>query len=1102
MSDTSLIDDHTSIKIWARLTQLTDLAFYRPQRAAGVQVARVLGREGPTFVLKNPAAQSYIQIGERDYALWWQMDGRRTVKDLVLYYFRRYGAFAFGRVTELVSQLKAQRFLKDEPVHVFEQVEQGLDERTTVHWGRRLVNAFLSTELTVAGLDPWMTRLYRLFRFAFTWQAQGIWIMVVCAGVGAFANTLISGRYPVFQQGGSYSLGLVSLLLFNLAVLFFHELAHGLTTKHFGRELDRGGVMIYWGFPSFFVDTQDIWMEGRAARVAVSWAGPFSGLVVGSICSLTIWIFPAGSFNPLLFQIAFLAYLNAFINLNPLLELDGYFMLMDWLEIPHLRQRAFEFWKRQPFSQLFAFSSWDREEKIYAAFGAMAALYSVYSLYLAGVFWNSQLWNVLRDVWSERGPAGRAVAVSLALLLLSLVGFALLTQAMTLAKRILDWLERRDLLERPAVIVLGLALGLLALLLIPMAAQEPWRGQYFAFAPTLLLALALIGLILLAHQYAGSHFQWALWSLVASVGVRALGEGLRGWQALSAHDSWYGPVGTTLVYLSSLPLLAAGLGSLMVGRLRYTRLWERFLLAFLLVFAFLGPLTTIRWTAGQHWLVRITAAGAPYFAFIFVIATIPTLLGFVRTRFLLPWLLLVGAATLNAALDVLYLRPTGGEGAWFELGRLAGAGLWALAGLGYSLIGRRVHFVCTNLAESVSLGDREQLQLAFSHFAEGLFVAFRAVFGQRQARRVDDEIDLRAAAAGWGVTIEDGLILETQDFDLDLIALGERYREVLESVMDLMDDMAGTVYMRRAAQSAYDVLPWPEEEVLGLYVLLGTEWGRAIADQFAGDKGERLHLLRQVPLFAGFDDEGLASLLAVLHKGTAGPGEILARQGEDSGRFFLIASGQVDVWRRVGNREHLFGKLGRGGIFGSKALLDEGDYSATYRAVSQVRYFTFRRPEFDPLLRADTVLASQVASHRDIVGLLARMPLFDELCPQQLGVIAQQMKRQVIPAGTVIVAAGQPRSDLFVVDEGQVEAIGDGGLPVGRFGPGEHFGEYALFADTPYQATYRAVVDAVLLTLDELTFDALTAASRRMAHYVEQVGSGRLLLASRHCSSL
>jgi CRP-like cAMP-binding protein len=68
---------------------------------------------------------------------------------------------------------------------------------------------------------------------------------------------------------------------------------------------------------------------------------------------------------------------------------------------------------------------------------------------------------------------------------------------------------------------------------------------------------------------------------------------------------------------------------------------------------------------------------------------------------------------------------------------------------------------------------------------------------------------------------------------------------------------------------------------------------------------------------------------------------------------------------------------------------------------------------------------------------------------------------------------------------------------MGKLGTGEHFGEYALFADTPYLATCRAVTDSKLLLLDEPTFDELVIGSERMTHYVEQVGSGRLITTRR-----
>ena len=43
------------------------------------------------------------------------------------------------------------------------------------------------------------------------------------------------------------------------------------------------------------------------------------------------------------FKLAFAWYLNALFNLNPFLALDGYYLLMDWLEVPNLRARGLAF---------------------------------------------------------------------------------------------------------------------------------------------------------------------------------------------------------------------------------------------------------------------------------------------------------------------------------------------------------------------------------------------------------------------------------------------------------------------------------------------------------------------------------------------------------------------------------------------------------------------------------------------------------------------------------------------------------------------------------------------------------------------------------------
>jgi CRP-like cAMP-binding protein len=309
-----------------------------------------------------------------------------------------------------------------------------------------------------------------------------------------------------------------------------------------------------------------------------------------------------------------------------------------------------------------------------------------------------------------------------------------------------------------------------------------------------------------------------------------------------------------------------------------------------------------------------------------------------------------------------------------------------------------------------------------------------------------------------------------------------------------LDDLAGTPFTRKAGQAAYDSLPWLESETLARHVLAETEWGVGLAQGFIRSRDRRAELIRLADIFAGFDQEAVQETVAISYTVSERKGALLARAGSDATQFFLIDNGRVGVF----HDEVQVAALEEGGYFGSNALLAKGDYQFTYRALEPVNLLVINRDDFDPLLRADTTLAQQVSSGAESRRLLKQMPLFSSLSPQELAVIDVRLQRHRAKADEIIVEQGQERSYLFIVAKGQVAVLdkGEAGV-VGNLGPGEHFGEYALFADVPYTATYRAAIDTELLLLDEGKFDELVAACDQMSHYVAQIGSGRLMTTRR-----
>jgi putative peptide zinc metalloprotease protein len=100
-------------------------------------------------------------------------------------------------------------------------------------------------------------------------------------------------------------------------------------------------------FPYVYVDTSDAWFEPRRRRIAVSAAGPASDLCLGGVFALCCLVSAPGTIRDVFFQLAFGAYVAAFFNLNPLVERDGYHILVDVLREPGLRQRAREQLRRR-----------------------------------------------------------------------------------------------------------------------------------------------------------------------------------------------------------------------------------------------------------------------------------------------------------------------------------------------------------------------------------------------------------------------------------------------------------------------------------------------------------------------------------------------------------------------------------------------------------------------------------------------------------------------------------------------------------------------------------------------------------------------------------
>ncbi|MEX0681833.1 MAG: cyclic nucleotide-binding domain-containing protein [Dehalococcoidia bacterium] len=104
------------------------------------------------------------------------------------------------------------------------------------------------------------------------------------------------------------------------------------------------------------------------------------------------------------------------------------------------------------------------------------------------------------------------------------------------------------------------------------------------------------------------------------------------------------------------------------------------------------------------------------------------------------------------------------------------------------------------------------------------------------------------------------------------------------------------------------------------------------------------------------------------------------------------------------------------------------------------------------------------------------MPIFSELGKRDLERLAKLMVPRTVKAGEVVIKENDQAAGFFVVASGKLEAVrgADSGNPqvLATYGPGDFFGEMALFEGFPRSATVRAVEDSECLAMTRWDFTA------------------------------
>ncbi|MCY1140580.1 cyclic nucleotide-binding protein [Actinoplanes sp. Pm04-4] len=394
--------------LWGAVVDRLNPASARPVLRAGVEYVQLTDARGGDYImLRSPddgERSSYLRLTPEEWDLALLMDGEHTVARLVAEFARIAGRLAPDQVRRVVADLAGNRMLDELPMDAFRPLQElgrrPLPERV----GNSLLAAARGRRMLLVNVDGLVTALYRAGgRLFFNKAAAIVTALLGVAGLGLFAVTWSRGSRSLFLTGDSYLIGALTLVLLNLVVVGVREYARAMAAKHSGREVPAAGFLVWFGLPSLFVDTSDVWMAGRRARMLVSAAGPLSALLLGGVAQLAGLALPSAA--DLAFKLAFLCYLSAFVHLSPLLPLDGQYLLMNWLEVPQVRNRALAWVGGRLRGRPPRWGALDREGRLIALYGFLAVCWLAVGLNVAVRLWEDRLSGLATGLWHD-GPLG------------------------------------------------------------------------------------------------------------------------------------------------------------------------------------------------------------------------------------------------------------------------------------------------------------------------------------------------------------------------------------------------------------------------------------------------------------------------------------------------------------------------------------------------------------------------------------------------------------------------------------------------------------------------------------------------------------------------
>jgi putative peptide zinc metalloprotease protein len=357
-----------------------------------------------------PSSQAMYKFPPQNWALIQLFDGTRTCKEVAAIYSQKSGiAYTEEAIREFADALEAAQFwYKTSQEKNIGLMRKTTDERRKLLKTKSRYGDLSEILFPAMNPDRFLTWLNKYTAFIYTpWFTAVTLLAFSFSAAITITHWSEIGRDTVeFYNFSHKTWGDVGQLYFvAIWVLFLHEIGHGHATKHYGARVPAMGFALIYLAPAFYTDTTEgEVLATRSQRFVIAMAGVWAELLVYAVVTPIWWgTPPKTTVHDIAYTLMLITGLAAaIVNWNPLIKLDGYYMLCETLGFVDLKEDSTAYvsaWVKHYIWRLPVEVPYvpKRRRLGYAIYALLSGLYSYTVLYVVARF----VGNVFRNFHSE-----------------------------------------------------------------------------------------------------------------------------------------------------------------------------------------------------------------------------------------------------------------------------------------------------------------------------------------------------------------------------------------------------------------------------------------------------------------------------------------------------------------------------------------------------------------------------------------------------------------------------------------------------------------------------------------------------------------------------